>query len=79
MGDGAAAMGGKALRHKKSTVVASNHRADAVEMRGVEPLSEGSCAELSPSAVCDLTFPQLTARRQADSVSSFMLRTHGKA
>ena len=34
----------------------------AVEMRGVEPLSEGSCAELSPSAVSVLTFPSPRAR-----------------
>ena len=34
----------------------------SVEMRGVEPLSEGSCAGLSPSAVSVLTFPSPRAR-----------------
>ena len=46
-----------------------------VEMRGVEPLSESSLMRLSPSAVCDLTFPPRPARRQADRFSSFILRT----
>ena len=50
-----------------------------MEMRGVEPLSENSSPELSPSADCVLTFPPLTARRQAERFSSFMLRMHGKA
>ena len=36
-----------------------------VEMRGVEPLSEGSLTELSTSVVCVLTFPCHHARRQA--------------
>ena len=50
-----------------------------VEMRGVEPLSEGSLAGLSPSADCDLKFPHDDARSQASAIGSFMLRTHGKA
>lgn len=50
-----------------------------VEMRGVEPLSEGSLAGPSPSADCDLKFPHDDARSQASAIGSFMLRTHGKA
>ena len=49
------------------------HGIDDVEMRRVELLSEGSFTELSPSAVCDLTFPLPRARRQAQGFSSFMI------
>lgn len=52
---------------------------ELVEMRGVEPLSEGSLAGPSPSADCDLKFPHDDARSQASAIGSFMLRTHGKA
>ena len=45
-----------------------------VEMRGVEPLSEGSLAGLSTGVVCDLTFPHPAAHRRAAGVSSFILR-----
>lgn len=45
-----------------------------MELRRVELLSEGLSPELSPSAVSDLTFPQRTAHRQAERISSFMLR-----
>ena len=43
-----------------------------MEMRGVEPLSESSKPGLSPSAVCVLTFPPPTSRRQDDGFSSFI-------
>lgn len=45
-----------------------------VEMRGVEPLSEGSLAGLSTGVVCDLGFPHPTAHRRAAGISSFILR-----
>ena len=49
------------------------HGIDDVEMRRVELLSEGSFTELSPSAVCDLTFPPPRAHRQAQGFSSFII------
>ena len=49
------------------------HGIDDVEMRRVELLSEGSFTELSPSAVCDLTFPLPRAHRQAQGFSSFII------
>lgn len=52
----------------------SIHGIGSVEMRGVEPLSEGSLAGLSTGVVCDLKFPHPAAHRRAARVSSFMLR-----
>lgn len=50
-----------------------------VELRGVEPLSEGSQTGPSPSAVCGSDFPAAHVHRQTCAPGSFMLRTHGKA
>ncbi len=51
----------------------------SMELRGVEPLSESSQAEPSPSAVCGSDFPRAHAHRQEWARGSFILRTHGKA
>lgn len=59
--------------------ISGSYLCAVVEMRGVEPLSEGSLAGPSPSADCDLKFPHDDARSQASAIGSFMLRTHGKA
>ena len=66
-------------QNKKSAATPLGNRGEEVEMRGVEPLSEGSLAGPSPSADCDLKFPHDDARSQASAIGSFMLRTHGKA
>ena len=66
-------------KNKKSAATPLGNRGEEVEMRGVEPLSEGSLAGPSPSADCDLKFPHDDARSQASAIGSFMLRTHGKA
>ena len=50
-----------------------------MEMRGVEPLSEGSLAGLSTGVVCDLEFPHPAAHRRAARVSSFMLRVSSQS
>ena len=50
-----------------------------MEMRGVEPLSEGSLAGLSTGVVCDLKFPHPAAHRRAARVSSFMLRVSSQS
>ena len=44
-----------------------------VELRGVEPRSEGTSAQASPITVILFTFPSLYAERQAYKVSSFMI------
>ena len=44
----------------------------SMEARGVEPLSENPRTQASPSAVCVLTFPPPTSRRQDDGFSSFI-------
>lgn len=64
--------------HRPQGTIGSDY-IDEVEMRGVEPLSEGSLAGPSPSADCDLKFPHDDAHSQASAIGSFMLRTHGKA
>ena len=43
-----------------------------VEPRGVEPLSEDQTTRASPSAVCVLTFPLWSSRRQDIHFSSFI-------
>ena len=52
-----------------------------VELRGIEPLSEGTSAQASPITVYLLTFPPSAAERQASDVSSFinLLRTQSFA
>ena len=44
-----------------------------VEVRGIEPLSEDSNPQFSPSADDVLNFPHPAARRQAAGVGSFIL------
>ena len=43
-----------------------------MDQRGVEPLSESLFTPVSPITVCNLSFPQLHAYRQACLLSSFM-------
>ena len=43
-----------------------------MELRGVEPRSEGTSIEASPITVDVLTFPQVNAQRQAYTISSFI-------
>ena len=45
-----------------------------VEVRGVEPLSEGMLTRFSPSAVEDFTFPLAHVPRRTYAFSSFILR-----
>ena len=59
--------------HRKSTMVSyQNHRANMVEARGVEPLSENPLTEPSTSVVAVLVFPLPSARRQAHGFGSFI-------
>ena len=50
-----------------------------VEVRGVEPLSEGMPNRFSPSAVEDLTFPPVYVPRRAYTFSSFILRASSQS
>ena len=43
-----------------------------MELRGIEPLSEDFSIIASPITVALLTFPQIPANRQAETLSSFM-------
>jgi len=43
-----------------------------MELRGIEPLSENPAAKTSPITFCVLTFPRLSAHRQAHTLSSFI-------
>ena len=43
-----------------------------MEMRGIEPLSENPAARTSPITFYALSFPRLTAHRQAANLSSFI-------
>ena len=44
-----------------------------MELRGIEPRSEGTSIEASPITVAVLTFPRPYARRQAYGLGSFMI------
>ena len=48
-------------------------RQSVVEVRGIEPLSEDSNPQISPSADGGLNFPCPAARRQAAGLGSFIL------
>ena len=50
-----------------------------MDLRGVEPLSESPSTTASSIIVCHLTFPPLTAGKQAESFSSFMIRLYAQS
>ena len=59
---------------RKSTMVSyQNHRANLVEARGIEPLSEDRITTLSPSAVHILNFPLRNAYARAFQFGSFIV------
>ena len=43
-----------------------------MDLRGIEPLSEGPFIQASPITVCVLTFPLTYAHKQAYAISSFI-------
>ena len=51
-----------------------NHRANVVEVGGIEPPSESTLIQFSPSASTILGFPSPHASQQAYDYGSFMLR-----